>query len=285
LPFLGAEGGRTLCSPVVDADRAGQYTLRTRGDAMRRYWALTLALLATLPRAATAGVFPDVPFGHWAYSEVEKLASLDALLGYPDGCLRGGRPVGRDEWAAAILQLRPAAARAMLASMPVKPEHVARWAGRQEELRSMTIAQSARHDDDMDGHGRLLEALDTRLATEAQHLTARLDALAPTDLGALNARLDSLGSKVNSESTRLTVAAVATNDLAARHASDMAALTATIDALAGAAATLQPRTKALEDDVAALLRLFGRQNKDAKVAAGDVAGGGAAAANLADGAR
>lgn len=48
--------------------------------------------------------FPDVPDNHWAYEAVAALKKAGCLVGYPDGLVRGGRPMSRYEFAAAAYQ-------------------------------------------------------------------------------------------------------------------------------------------------------------------------------------
>ncbi|MBI5831425.1 MAG: S-layer homology domain-containing protein [Armatimonadetes bacterium] len=223
---------------------------------MARRLRLAVVLAVALSRAATAGVFADVPWCGWFYNAVEKMASLEAVQGYADGTFRGPQPLSRDEFALAIMQFRPAATSAMWAALGGYPTAIARVTERQETERLHILALLARHDADL------------------VQLTGRLPFV--------DARMT---GKVNGEATGFTTACGALNDLAARHESDMAALTAGIDRLAGAAAALRPRTKALEEDVAALWKLFGRQAEAAKAVADTLAGGKAAVADLGDGVR
>ncbi|MBF0407675.1 MAG: S-layer homology domain-containing protein [Candidatus Riflebacteria bacterium] len=50
-------------------------------------------VLATV--AASANPFSDVPFSHWAYDAVNKLAAKNLIQGYPDGTYKGEKPVTR----------------------------------------------------------------------------------------------------------------------------------------------------------------------------------------------
>lgn len=45
--------------------------------------------------------FPDVPDNHWAYEAMAAMKKAGCLVGYPDGLVRGGRPMSRYEFACA----------------------------------------------------------------------------------------------------------------------------------------------------------------------------------------
>ncbi|MBF0543886.1 MAG: S-layer homology domain-containing protein [Candidatus Riflebacteria bacterium] len=53
---------------------------------------LAFVLSATM---ASANPFSDVPFSHWAYDAVSKLAAKNLIQGYPDGTFKGEKPVTR----------------------------------------------------------------------------------------------------------------------------------------------------------------------------------------------
>ena len=76
---------------------------------MRRRIGLALAVglalgLSGLPARAQAA-FRDVPFDHWAYEAVARLADMGFLIGYPDGTFKGGIPMTRYEFAQAVARI------------------------------------------------------------------------------------------------------------------------------------------------------------------------------------
>lgn len=66
-----------------------------QGEKMKRIsMFLVLAFLLTTVMAS-ANPFTDVPFSHWAYDAVNKLAAKGLLQGYPDGTFKGDKHVTR----------------------------------------------------------------------------------------------------------------------------------------------------------------------------------------------
>lgn len=73
---------------------------------MRSPTVTTVGLLVlSLVAWPAVGIADEVPMGHWAYDALEILAERKILLGYPDGRLRGERPLSRYEFAMAISRL------------------------------------------------------------------------------------------------------------------------------------------------------------------------------------
>ena len=69
---------------------------------------ITLVLiLVTLSLACAAGVFKDVPVGHWAYDDVQLLADLGVITGYPEGTFDGSKTLSRYEFATAVAKALP----------------------------------------------------------------------------------------------------------------------------------------------------------------------------------
>ncbi|MBO4548414.1 MAG: S-layer homology domain-containing protein [Abditibacteriota bacterium] len=69
---------------------------------------ITLVLmLALLCAACAAGVFRDVPAGHWAYDDVRLLSDLGVITGYPEGTFDGNKTLSRYEFAAAVAKALP----------------------------------------------------------------------------------------------------------------------------------------------------------------------------------
>lgn len=70
---------------------------------------LLLSLLCIAAIVATPGFaetpFEDVPEGHWAYTHVERLASMGLIQGYPDGLFKGGQSMTRYEMAEVVSKL------------------------------------------------------------------------------------------------------------------------------------------------------------------------------------
>ena len=62
---------------------------------MKRISMLLVAVMVLSTVAASAGSFSDVPFSHWAYDSVNKLAANGILQGYPDGRYKGNQTVTR----------------------------------------------------------------------------------------------------------------------------------------------------------------------------------------------
>lgn len=71
---------------------------------MKKLVLLALALFVAVGVLA-AGMFPDVPKTHWAYSYVEHLKDKGIVIGYPDGTFKGDRNITRYEEAAMISRL------------------------------------------------------------------------------------------------------------------------------------------------------------------------------------
>ncbi|MBU1106509.1 MAG: S-layer homology domain-containing protein [Candidatus Riflebacteria bacterium] len=62
---------------------------------MKRISMLLLAAMVLTTIVATAAPFSDVPFSHWSYDAVNKLAAKGILQGYPDGSFKGNQTVTR----------------------------------------------------------------------------------------------------------------------------------------------------------------------------------------------
>ncbi|OGK09613.1 MAG: hypothetical protein A2W80_07200 [Candidatus Riflebacteria bacterium GWC2_50_8] len=62
---------------------------------MKRISMLLIAVMVLSTVAASANPFSDVPFSHWAYDAVNKLAAKGILQGYPDGTYKGKQTVTR----------------------------------------------------------------------------------------------------------------------------------------------------------------------------------------------
>lgn len=62
---------------------------------MKRISILVLVAFVLSTVAAVANPFSDVPFSHWAYDAVNKLAAKGVLQGYPDGTYKGEKHVTR----------------------------------------------------------------------------------------------------------------------------------------------------------------------------------------------
>lgn len=66
-----------------------------KGKFMKRISILLVAALVLTSVVASANPFSDVPFSHWAYDAVNKLAAKGILQGYPDGTFKGNKAVTR----------------------------------------------------------------------------------------------------------------------------------------------------------------------------------------------
>lgn len=62
---------------------------------MKRLSILLVAAMMLTTVVASANPFSDVPFSHWAYDAVNKLAAKGILQGYPDGTFKGRQAVTR----------------------------------------------------------------------------------------------------------------------------------------------------------------------------------------------
>lgn len=62
---------------------------------MKRLSLLLVAAMVFTTISASANPFSDVPFSHWAYDAVNKLAAKGILQGYPDGTFKGNKNVTR----------------------------------------------------------------------------------------------------------------------------------------------------------------------------------------------
>jgi len=62
---------------------------------MKRISMLLILALVLTTVAASANPFSDVPFSHWAYDAVNKLAAKGLVQGYPDGTYKGEKHVTR----------------------------------------------------------------------------------------------------------------------------------------------------------------------------------------------
>lgn len=62
---------------------------------MKRISMLLVLAMVLSTVAASANPFSDVPFSHWAYDAVNKLAAKGILQGYPDGTYKGEKHVTR----------------------------------------------------------------------------------------------------------------------------------------------------------------------------------------------
>jgi len=62
---------------------------------MKRISKLLVAVMVLSAVVASANPFSDVPFSHWSYDAVNKLAAKGILQGYPDGRFKGNQTVTR----------------------------------------------------------------------------------------------------------------------------------------------------------------------------------------------
>jgi hypothetical protein len=62
---------------------------------MKRISKLLVAVMVLSAVVASANPFSDVPFSHWSYDAVNKLAAKGILQGYPDGTFKGNKTVTR----------------------------------------------------------------------------------------------------------------------------------------------------------------------------------------------
>jgi len=62
---------------------------------MKRFSILLVVALVLTTVVASANPFSDVPFSHWAYDAVNKLAAKGLIQGYPDGTYKGEKHVTR----------------------------------------------------------------------------------------------------------------------------------------------------------------------------------------------
>ena len=72
---------------------------------MKRFALFVLMAFVLSTVAATANPFSDVPFSHWAYDAVNKLAAKGLLQGYPDGTYKGEKHVTRYALAMVIAKM------------------------------------------------------------------------------------------------------------------------------------------------------------------------------------
>jgi len=62
---------------------------------MKRLSLFVVIAFVLATAVASANPFSDVPFSHWAYDAVNKLAAKNLIQGYPDGTYKGEKPVTR----------------------------------------------------------------------------------------------------------------------------------------------------------------------------------------------
>lgn len=234
---------------------------------MSRKALLIAALVAVVAGRSQAGVFADVPFTHWAYQAVEKLASVGVLEGYPDGKFRGPQPMTRYEFAVALVR----AYDWMKKTIGVDPAIIDRLTKGQQDLDGRLTALATKHDADMRLVGGRVDGLGTKLNDEVKRLDGRIDGLKPVDLKPVNDRIDALDAKVAADGKRIDGNTTAINDLAAKHDKDIADAKAATAAVATSVGKVETRTKALEDAVAALQKLTGEFDKELKALGADTA--------------
>ena len=234
---------------------------------MSRKALLIAALVAVMAGRSQAGVFADVPFTHWAYQAVEKLASVGVLEGYPDGKYRGPQPMTRYEFAVALVR----AYDWIKKTIGVDPALIDRLVKDQQALSGKVDALGTKHDADVRALGGRIDGLGTKLNDEAKRLDGRIDGLGKVDLKPITDRLDGLDAKVAADGKRIDGVTTSVNDLAAKHDKDMAAAKAATDAVATSVGKVETRTKALEDAVAALQKLTGEFDKELKALGADTA--------------
>ena len=66
-----------------------------QGKIMKHVSKLLVAVMVLSAVVASANPFSDVPFSHWSYDAVNKLAAKGILQGYPDGRFKGNQTVTR----------------------------------------------------------------------------------------------------------------------------------------------------------------------------------------------
>jgi hypothetical protein len=134
-----------------------------------------LGLPAVSHAQAASGPFADVPTDHWAYQSVDTLQKAGIVIGYPDGTYGGRRPMTRYEFAVAIARL--------LAQMNTNRNYATT-----QDLTNLRSDLENR----IAGNTQAIDALRTLVNGFQSELT-RLG----QDVQAINARLDSLESRVN----------------------------------------------------------------------------------------
>jgi len=75
------------------------------GEFMKRISILLVAVMVLSTLAVSAEPFEDVPFSHWSYDAVNKLAAKGILQGYPDGTFKGKQTVTRYALAMVIAKM------------------------------------------------------------------------------------------------------------------------------------------------------------------------------------
>ncbi len=75
--------------------RKSQFDPSITGGIMKRSIIMAAAAVLLSSAGAMAAPFSDVPFSHWAYDAVNKLASKGILQGYPDGSFKGKKGLTR----------------------------------------------------------------------------------------------------------------------------------------------------------------------------------------------
>ncbi|HAZ62789.1 MAG TPA: hypothetical protein DCZ72_04155 [Armatimonadetes bacterium] len=223
---------------------------------MSRKTLIVAALAAVMASSSQAGVFADVPFTHWAYQAVEKLAAAGVLEGYPDGLYRGRQCMTRYEFAAAAARMYDWIQKTVGGCDPETCERILR---EQQALNNRvdTLTNDVR---DLGG----------KLTTEVARLDARIDAIptgtttvtqpgAPAfDPTAILNRLTALENRVNAipgpvagdpQDVSWRARLDALDALVAEFRPELQALGADVDAMKADIAALQGRVTALEGRV------------------------------------
>ena len=111
---------------------------------------------------AQAGVYDDVPTGHWAYDAVQQLAQEGYIKGYPDGKFKGARPMTRYEVAALVARADTAIRQAIATGDQVKPSDIA-------ALKAL-LAEFGKEVKDIQARVAALETKTNALQTQANNL-------------------------------------------------------------------------------------------------------------------
>jgi hypothetical protein len=82
-------------SSELESQRFENFNQTCMGEFMKRISILLVAVMVLSTMVAFAEPFKDVPFSHWSYDAVNKLAAKGILQGYPDGTFKGKQTVTR----------------------------------------------------------------------------------------------------------------------------------------------------------------------------------------------
>jgi hypothetical protein len=148
--------------------------------------AATVAGAAETPDVAQAGVYADVPVGHWAYDAVAQLAQEGYIKGYPDGTFKGARPMTRYEVAALVARADTAIRQAIASGQQVKPSDIA-------ALKAL-LTEFGSEVKDIQNRVAALETKTNNLQTQANNLQTQANA---TQVEARASRLAIQGAHIN----------------------------------------------------------------------------------------